>query len=74
MLARGAAVNVFVHKLCETWPPEFGSNELTSLEITGVANGLMVMTAGKDGMTEGILQWDIDTAFVCEDVILILPI
>ena len=63
-----------MYELCKVWPPELGSNELTSLEITGVTSSLMVMTAGKDGTSERILWGNIDIAFVCEDMVVILPV
>ena len=51
-------------ELSETWPPEFSSDKLAGLEITWIAGSLMVVTVGKDGMTEGVLRGDVDTAFV----------
>ena len=74
LLAHGAALDVFLHELCEAWPPEFGGDELAGFEITRVTSGLMVMTVGKDGATEGILQGYIDMTFVGQDMVIILPI
>ena len=50
--------------LCETWPPEFGGDELAGFEVPGVASGLMIVAVGKDGATEGVLWGDIDVTFV----------
>ena len=55
MLAHGAALNIFVHKKGKTWPLEFSSDKLAGLEITGVSDGLMVMTLGEDRSMEGVL-------------------
>ena len=54
LLASCTAFNVFLHKLCETWLPEFGGYELMSLEITGMTGSFMVVAAGKDGVMEGV--------------------
>ena len=58
MLARGTALNVFVYKLCKTWPPKFRGDELVNFEITQVTDGLVVVATGKNGAMEGILQGD----------------
>ena len=74
MLACGAAFDVFLHELHETWPPEFGSNELTDFKITGVAGSFMVMAAGKDGAVEGVLRGNVDVTFVGQDMVIEFPI
>ena len=63
-----------MHELHETWPPKLRGDELVSLEITGVAGGLVVMAAGKDGAAEGVLQGNVDTAFVSQDMVIIFPV
>ena len=45
-----------------------------SLEVTRVTDGLMVVTAGEDGVIEGVIQENINTALVCQDVIIIFPV
>ena len=74
MLTHGAAFDVLVYELCETWPPEFRSNELVGFEVTQVASGLMDVASGEERLMEEILWWDIDMTFVCEDMIIILPV
>ena len=74
LLACGTSFNIFVHELSKAWPPELGSNKLPSFEIYRVTSSFMVMTAGKDGVIEGILWEDIDTTFVCEDMVVKLPV
>ena len=36
-----------------------------------MANGLMVITMGEDGIAEGVIRRDIDMTFVHEDVVII---
>ena len=74
LLACCAALNVFVDKLSKTWPPEFGGDKLSGFEIARVSSGLVVMAADKDGVTEGILQGNIDMAFVGKDMVSELPV
>ena len=74
LLACGTAINVFVHKLHEAQPPEFSSDKLTSFEITRVTSGLVVMTPGEDRATEGVLQGNVHSPFVSEDMFIKLPV
>ena len=74
LLARDTALDVFVHELHKTWPPELHSNELMGLEIPWVASGFVIMTVGKDRTVEGVLQGNIDTTFVCKNMIVKLPV
>ena len=74
LLARDTAFNVFAHKLCETWPPKLRGNKLASFEITGVASSLMVVAAGEDGATEGVVQGNVDATFVDQDMLVKFPV
>ena len=74
LLAHGAAFNIFVHEICETWPPRFKGDELVSFEITGVSGSLMVVATGKDGAMEEVLQGNVDTAFVSQNMVIVLPV
>ena len=74
LLANSAAIDIFAHKLCELQPSEFSSNKLMCLEITGMTSGLMVVAMDEDGMAEGIVQEDIDASFVCENMVVKLPV
>ena len=64
MLAHGTAFDVLPHELRETRPLKLGGDELASFEVTQVASSLVVVAAGKDGATEGVLRGNIDTTFV----------
>ena len=74
LLARGAAFDVFSHKVCETQPPELRGNKLASFQVTGVTGSLVVVAAGEDGATEGILWGDVDTTLVGQDVVVEFPV
>ena len=39
-----------------------------------LSGSLMIMAMSKDRMAEGILEGDIDTSFIGEDVVIILPV
>ena len=47
---------------------------MMSFEITEVTSSLMIMTAGEDGTSEGSVWGDVDTTFVHEDMVSILPV
>ena len=74
LLAHGAALNVFAHKLHKTGPPKLRGDELMSFEVTWVTSSFVVVAAGEDGATEGILWGNIDMALVGEDVVVEFPI
>ena len=74
LLAQGAAFDIFSHELCETRPPEFRGNKLASFEVARVTGGFMVVATGKDRAAEGVLQGNIDTTLVGQDVIVELPV
>ena len=74
LLIDHAAFNVFPYELCKTRPPEFDSNKLESLEISGMSGSLMIMAMGKDGVAEGILQGNIDASLIHQDVVVKFPI
>ena len=74
LLACGAALDVLAHELCETWPPEFGGNELASFQVAGVSGSLVVVATSKDGAAEGVLQGDVDATFVGQDSVIELPV
>ena len=74
LLACGIAFNVLLYILCEVWPPEFQGNKLASFEIPGVANDLMIMATSEDGTTERVVGENINLSFVCEDMVIILPV
>ena len=64
LLACDIAFNILVDELREARPAKLRGNEPASLEISRVTGGLVIMAVGKDGVAEGILWGDIDTAFV----------
>ena len=74
LLAHGTALDILLHELHETQPPEFRGDELASLEITWVTGSFVVVTAGEDGAVEGVLQGNIDIVLVCQDMVIKLPV
>ena len=74
LLAHGTALNVLSHELCETQPSELCSDELANIEVTRVASSLMIVALSKDRVAEEVVWRNIDTAFICEDVVVKLPI
>ena len=74
LLAHGTALNILVHKLCETGPPKLRGDKLASLQVARVSGGLIVVAAGKDRATEGVIQGDVDMTFVGQDTVVILPV
>ena len=73
-MACGAAFDILPYEVGKTWPPELSGDQLSGLEITRMPGGLMVMTPGEDRTTEGVFWGDVDTTFVCEDMVIILPV
>ena len=63
-----------MHKLCETGPPKLRGDKLVSLQVARVSGSLMVMAAGKDRVMERVIQGDVDTTFVGQDVVVIPPV
>ena len=74
LLAYGTAFDILPYKLHEPRPPKFSSDELVSLQVARVSSGLMVIAASEDGVTEGVFQGNVDMTFVCEDVVIKLPV
>ena len=74
MLAYGTAFNVFPHELYETWPLEFGCDKLASLKTPRVAGSLIIVATSEDGIVVGVLGGNINMSFVCENVVIILPV
>ena len=64
LLACGTAFDVFAHKLRETRPPKFRADELAGLKVARVSGSLVIMAVGKNGAMEGVLQGDVDMAFI----------
>ena len=74
LLAKGTALHVSADKGGEPGPPKFGGDKLAGFQEAGVAGGLVVMAAGKNGSSEGIVRRDVDAAFVGEDARFDLPV
>ena len=74
MLAHGAVLNVFSHKLHEVQPLELDSNKLAGFEISWLTGSFMVMTMRKDEVAKRVIQENIDIPFVSEDVVIIFPV
>ena len=67
-------LDTLAYKLCKTWPSELRGDKLVDLEISRVISCFMVMAVGEDRTIEGILQGNVNTAFVSQDVVIVLPI
>ena len=65
---------MYFHTNCETWPSEFRGNRLVGFKVTRVLGSLMIVTARQDSLTKGVLRGNINTTFVHEDVVVILPV
>ena len=74
LLAGGTALNVLVDEGSESQPPELSGDQLTGFKETGMAGGLMVMALFEDGTAKRIISGNVDTAFICEDTGLNLPV
>ena len=44
------------------------------LEVPRVTSGLMIVAVHKDGVAEGILWENVNMPFVCENMVIILPV
>ena len=74
LLAQGTAFNIVADKRGESGPPELSGDQLASFQEAGMAGGLMIMAAFKDGMAEGVVGWYVDAAFVSKDAGFDLPV
>ena len=74
LLAHSTAFNIFLHMLCKTQSPELSRNKLMGLEVSCMTGSFMVMILGEDGVAEQVIRGDIDMAFVCQDMVIVLPI
>ena len=63
-----------MHELCETQPPKLCSDKLVSFEVARISSGFVVMAAGEDGVTKGIVRGNIDATFVGQNMVVKLPI
>ena len=64
LLADCAALNIFTDVGGEAGPPKLGCDELASFQVARMASSFMVVTMVEDGMAEGVIVGDIDTALV----------
>ena len=74
LLAGGAAFNVFADVGGEAGPPEFQRDELSSFEVAGVTGAFVVVASLENGVAEGIVIGDIDTALIGQDARFDLPV
>ena len=74
LLAHSAVFDILLDKLCKARPLELGGNELASLEVAGVTSGLIAMASNEDGAMEGVVQGNVDTPFICENMVVIFPV
>ena len=64
LLAGRASFNVLADVGGEAGPPEFRCDELSSFEVTGVTGAFVVVRSLENGVAEGIVIRDIDTALI----------
>ena len=74
LLACATTLNISTYKLCKTWSLEFQGNKLMSFEITWMPGGLVIMAMRDNRAVERVLSENIDTAFECQDMIIVLPV
>ena len=64
LLAYPTAFDIFTHVGGQARPPEFSCDELAGFQIAGVTGSFMVVTTLEDGVAEGVVIGDVDTALV----------
>ena len=74
LLAEGTAFDVVADEGGESGPPEFGGDQLSGFQETGMSGRLMIMAPLKDGAAKGIVRGNIDMAFIGEDAGFDLPV
>ena len=74
LLANHTSLNVFVHERCEAGPPKFRGDKLVGFKVTWVASSLMIMAANKDGLSKRGIRGNVNTSFIGENVLSILPV
>ena len=74
LLAKGTAFDIAADKGSKAGPPEFGSDQLSGFQEAGVSGGFMIVASRKNGVVEGVVGGDIDTAFIGEDASFNLPV
>jgi len=74
LLANGTAFDIFSNIGSESRPPKLGSDQLAGFKVSWVSGGFVIMTSFKDGMADGVVIRDIDSAFVSKDSSFMLPV
>ena len=74
LLENRTSLNIFVYKRCKARPPEFGGDELADFKVTWMASSLMIMAMNKDGPLKRGVGGNVNTFFVGEDALSILPV
>ena len=74
LLAKGTTLHVSADEGGESRPPKFSGDQLACFQETGVAGRLVIMAACKNGVAEGVICGDVDTAFVGKDARFDLPV
>ena len=74
LVANSTPVNVIADKSCKTRPPELGGSQLVSFSIARMAGSSMVVAVGKNGLAEGKVGENVDTALVHESACSMLPV
>ena len=74
LLAGGTALDIFADVGGKAGPSEFRHDELSSFEVAGVTSTFMVVTSLENGVAEGIIVGDVDTALIGQDACFDLPV
>ena len=74
LLANRTSLDILAHERCKAGPPELRGDKLAGLKVTWVASSLMIVAANKDGLSKRGIGGNVNTSFVGEDALSILPV
>ena len=74
LLANRTSFDIFAYKRCKARPPELGGDKLAGFKVTWVASSLMIVATNKDGPSKRGVGGNVNTPFVGEDALSILPV
>ena len=73
-LASHTSLHIFAYERCEAGPPKFRGDKLAGFKVTWVASSFMIMAANKDGLLKRGIGGNVNTSFVGENALGILPV
>ena len=74
LLAHATALDVFVYKLCKTWPPIVGGHELAGFQESRMSRGGVIMVLCDNGASEIVGGGDIHATLVSEEIVVHLKV